>query len=179
MEIGIGAVNARTLWCDGMDIGAIKLYQIIFEMRLYDIDVMGISETRWRGIGSFYVEYDTRTFYKVLYYGTLDYHRDGVAIILSPKAQLLYESYLAHIPAYPGRLLSVLLTNTDIFMMYAPQQAGTKRLFLERLIDALQRRERALILMGDLNEDGADGGNSPKFPYILNHYEEIHLLGRT
>ena len=175
MEIGIGTVNASTLCYDGKGIGAIKLYQIIFEMRLYDIDIMRISETRWRGIGSFYVQYDTRTVYKVLYFGS---HRDpsaGVAIILSPKAQLLYESHFAHFPTYPGRLLSVSLTNTDIFMMNAPQTAGERQIFLVHLRDVFQAREGDLFLMGDFNEDGTAKAKSPKFLYILNHCANIQL----
>ena len=123
-------------------------------MRRYDMMSWVYLRHVGLGIGSFYVQYDTRTVYKVLYFGS---HRDpsaGVAIILSPKAQLLYESHFAHFPTYPGRLLSVSLTNTDIFMMNAPQTAGERQIFLVHLRDVFQAREGDLFLMGDFNEDG-------------------------
>ena len=123
-------------------------------MRLYDMMSWVYLRHVGLGIGSFYVQYDTRTFYKVLYYGSHRDHSAGAAIILPPKAQLLYESYLEHVTDYPGRLLSVSLTHTDIFMMHSPQKADNKQRFLVYLRAVLPEGERALVLLGDFDEDG-------------------------
>lgn len=48
------------------------------------------------------------------------YHSGAVAIILSPSARSLYESNQKHITVNFGRLISVSIGHSDIFMMCAP-----------------------------------------------------------
>ena len=183
MELGIGTINAKTLWYDDDGRGEIKLYHIIYEMRFYGIDVMGVSETQWFGRGSFYVQYDEHSWYSVLYYGKEKKQSPkftGVAVILSPKAQLFYKSYqpLLNQDEFGGRLMSVSLTNTDILVMYAPHKRADRKAFKTEFDQVLKEfTERPLILMGDFNEDNDHIGQkkNEQYPLILSGHPEFKL----
>ena len=199
VQIGIGTLNVRSLWYQDKGPGALKLYHIICEMQHHCIDVMGVSETQWFGEGWFTVPYRGFDSYRVFHFGKRDKEKDkvnlkkgeprkgGVAIILSPKARQLYVdgSYQTHLKDIcRGRLMSILLDDTRIFVMYAPQKYKERETFVKNLESDLKKTEKsdktkALILMGDFNEDSDAKGDtsdensktgkdvSEKYPLII------------
>ncbi|KAK2180562.1 hypothetical protein NP493_437g00003 [Ridgeia piscesae] len=67
---------------------ASKLAQVIREMKLYRLDILGVSECRWTGSGR-QVSHDSST---ILYSGHEDTHIRGVALVISKqKANTLLE----------------------------------------------------------------------------------------
>lgn len=83
--------------------------------------------------------------------------KGGVAVILSPKAQSLYVdgSYRSYFgDTYRGRLISITLAATPIFVMYAPKIAKVRATFSVRLMKFLEViTTGALIIIGKFNED--------------------------
>ena len=74
----IGFWNVRTMYEGG------KLNQITAEMRRYNLQILGISESRWTGQGRVV----TNTGETVLYSGRDDgHHSEGVAIILKKRSR--------------------------------------------------------------------------------------------
>ena len=68
----------RTMNADG------KTEQIVDEMNNYGIDILGISESRWTGIGKVSLERGET----VLYSGVETRHEFGVGIIISKKNRI-------------------------------------------------------------------------------------------
>ena len=76
----IGTWNVRTMYESG------KPAQVANEMQAYCLDILGISEARWKGSGHLQLESGVR----LLYSGHEEEgapHTEGVAIMLSKKAQ--------------------------------------------------------------------------------------------
>ena len=74
LKTKIGFWNVRTMYDTG------KLTQVTSEMKRYNIDILGVSESRWTGSGRI----TTNTGETVLYSGRDDQqHREGVAIIVA------------------------------------------------------------------------------------------------
>ena len=74
----IGFWNVRTMYNTG------KLAQVTSEMRRYNLDILGVSESRWTGSGRL----RTSTGETALYSGRDDEnHREGVAIIFKERSR--------------------------------------------------------------------------------------------
>ena len=69
----IGCWNVRTMYSDG------KTEQVCKEMENYKIDILGISECRWNGMG----KVKTVDQNLILFSGKEERHESGVAIILN------------------------------------------------------------------------------------------------
>ena len=77
-----------------------KLDDVKHEMSRMKVNILGISEVRWKGAGEF--ESDG---YKVIYLGG-DKHERGVGIILDPDTK----KYVKSVWNYSGRILLVILS---------------------------------------------------------------------
>lgn len=130
-----------------------KIHNTIQEMKRLKIDVMGISEMRWRGKeGKCCVSEHT-----VYYTGNKDpQHRNGVEVILSKEAAgaVLRVRYLS------DRVLMVKLRdkpfNINIVQVYAPT-TGKPDEEIEEFYDLLQKalkyikKSELCVIMGDFN----------------------------
>lgn len=147
LKTRIGFWNVRTMYDTG------KLAQVISEMRRYNIDILGVSESRWTGSGRL----TTSTGETVLYSGRDDHqHREGVAIILKKGV----EKSLIEWKPVNSRLMKIRLRgkqiNTTIIQCYAPTNDSDdtrKDEFYEQLQAVLETTPRhdMRIVMGDLN----------------------------
>jgi hypothetical protein len=72
-QINVGIWNVRTMWQKG------KLENIKREMKRGGVNVLGISETRWEGVGEFRSDE-----YRIIYSGAKRGQR-GVALILDKE----------------------------------------------------------------------------------------------
>ena len=74
-----------------------KTAQVVAEMKAYRLDILGISESRWTGSGQNILNTGER----VLFSGHEEEdapHREGVALMLSKKAQKALIGWEAHGP---------------------------------------------------------------------------------
>ena len=76
VTLRLGCWNVRTMFATG------KTAQVCREMRRYRLEVLGISECRWKECG----KVKTREGEEILYSGSMEKHEHGVAIILSKNA---------------------------------------------------------------------------------------------
>ena len=144
----IGFWNVRTMFDAG------KLAQVCKEMKRYNLDILGISETRWTSSGRF----TSSTGETILYSGREDnQHREGVAIIL--RKGLASKSLLEWKPIN-NRLIKIRLQgkqiNTTIIQCYSPTNESdeeTKDECYEQLKAEIERAPKhdMKIIMGDLN----------------------------
>ena len=147
----IGTWNVRTMYESG------KTAQVANEMQAYNLDILGISEARWIGSGHMQLESGVR----LLYSGHEEEgapHTEGVAIMLSKKAQ---RSFIGWQPHGPRIMEASFKTNhkrinLNVINCYAPTNESddtNKEQFYSRLqtiIDTLSPRD-INIVMGDLN----------------------------
>jgi len=143
----IGFWNVRTMYDTG------KLAQVTSEMRRYNLDILGISESRWTESGRL----RTSTGETVLYSGRDDnQHCEGVAIILKKGV----EKSLIEWKPVNSRLIKIRMKgkqiNTTIIQCYSPtndNDEDTNDEFYERLQAKLENTPRhdMKIVMGDLN----------------------------
>lgn len=143
----IGFWNVRTMYSAG------KLAQVTSEMRRYNLDILGISESRWVGAGKI----QTSTGETVLYSGREDdQHSEGVAIILKKGK----ERNLMEWKPINSRLIKIRLrgrhVNVTIIQCYSPTNDSKdedKDDFYEQLTSELEKAPRhdTKIIMGDLN----------------------------
>ena len=148
----VGAWNVRTLLSDG------KFELLINEISLLDLNITGISETRWAGEGHF--EYEDNY---IVYSGRKETGYGGVAIILDSKTKksLLSEDYVS------DRIVMIKLdtkpTKTTIIQVYAPTSKKeaddeTDKFYedLQALLSTLKDRD-PIIIMGDFNAKVGEG----------------------
>lgn len=142
--------NVRSLMRTG------KLKVVCKEMDYYDVDILGLAETRWRGKGHFTAS-DGKT---VIYVGAESENRNeychGVGFIISKK---ITQSLLGYNPI-GQRIVSIRVkahpNNITIVQFYAPTSAAsddeTDHFYdaLQEAIDAIPKRD-VLIIMGDAN----------------------------
>jgi exonuclease III len=109
------------------DDGETKLAQINKERSGYQIEILGLSETRWNGSGEHYIPQGG----KLLYLGkpTNDKHESGVGLLLSPKA---YKSLIEWNPI-PDRIIMARfrtkLRKMVVIQCYAPTEQATSEEF--------------------------------------------------
>ena len=153
----IGNWNVRTMYATG------KAAQIAKEMRDHNIQILGISESRWNGTGKIKMA----TGETVVYSGRDDdNHMHGVAIMMSEAATdaLIEWSGINErmiMARFHSRFIKLTVINA-----YAPTNDAddeTKNEFYELLNDIVQKTHKhdMLVITGDFN---AKVGNQP-YPY--------------
>lgn len=147
----IGTWNVRTMFETG------KTAQVAAEMRRYNLDLLGISESRWTGSG----QHKLATGELLLYSGHEEAnapHSQGVALMLTKMAQRPLIGWEAHGP----RIIMACFRTTnrriimDVIQCYAPTNESDENIkedFYNRLQTIIQARPRRNIIftMGDFN----------------------------
>jgi hypothetical protein len=143
----VGCWNVRTLYQTG------KLAQVVREMECYNIELLGICETRWTGSGSRQLV----SGHQILYSGRSDdHHSRGVAIITTKE---VHKSLLEWNPVseriIKARYNSAFAKLTTI-VCYAPTEDADeeeKDVFYDKLQEIIDETPShdMLLLMGDLN----------------------------
>ncbi|XP_073668552.1 uncharacterized protein [Paramisgurnus dabryanus] len=147
----IGTWNVRTMFQTG------KTSEVAAEMQKYQLDILGISESRWTGSG----QIKLNTGELLLYSGHEEEdapHSQGVALMLSRKAQNALIGWEAH----GSRIITARFktkkqkVKVDILQVYAPtndSKEEDKEVFYCRLRSIVQKcpRSNIILLMGDLN----------------------------
>ena len=159
MEIGVGTINATTLWYENDGRGELKLYHILSEMRRLKLDIVGVTSTGWLDYGWFDMPYSRRLSYRVIYSGQDEEHKNGVAVILSPRAQRYFQGvrYKYEGEALDGRVMSVLIGDTRIIVMLAPKDFSERKAFSRSDVfgKVMERYSDNLIVMGEFHELGS------------------------
>ena len=150
-KIRLATWNVRTLHQPG------KLYNLEREMRMLQVDVMGVAEVRWTGAGS--VELPEGGCF--IYLGGVN-HVSGVGVALGPKV----ERSLAGFYAVSDRVLLVRLKgkpfDTCVIQVYAPTCDYNEE-ELEAFYNDVQRavqqckRHDVIFVMGDMNAKVGEG----------------------
>lgn len=169
----IGTLNAQTLHCyKSKKERDARFHLLIEEMNKYKIDIMCVSETHLTGFGTFNVTDVNDNQFKVHFSGVEEQasagpgknvHRNGVAIVLSPKVQKycpdneVKYKYPSEDDGLSGRVMSVLVAYTRIVLIYAPRKCREREEFMYQsggnFTDVLQvHKEGPLIVTGDFNE---------------------------
>ncbi|KAL4083943.1 hypothetical protein QTP88_029259 [Uroleucon formosanum] len=150
----IGTWNVRTMLNTG------KLENIKVEMTRLNIDILGVSETRWAGNGDFWSDD-----YRVIYSGGERTGRAGVGVIINKK----WGQQVINKIAYNDRLIMVKVkaepSDIVIIQVYFPT-TETEDNEIEEMYAGLEelckltKGSDNLIIIGDLNAvvgEGADG----------------------
>lgn len=146
--IRIGTWNVRTMWEPSRIAQATKI------MTDYQLDILGVSESRWTGSGKSMAENGVVILHSGLPEGNA--HVRGVALMISRNAA---QSLLAWNPV-DERLITARFQGRHckltIIQCYAPTNEApeeTKDLFYEKLRGVVERvpSHDVLIVMGDLN----------------------------
>lgn len=145
----IGQWNVRTLNQEG------KLAQVIKEMERYQIDILGVSETRWKGSGEI-TTIDKHCFLYSGLKGEDDIHEYGVGIILSAR----FRNALIEWQPISERIITARVKaqnqGVTVVQCYAPTDVSEtehKEQFyslLDKTITKINKND-AIILMGDFN----------------------------
>jgi hypothetical protein len=145
----IGTWNVRTMYETG------KAAQVAREMEIYDLDILGLSETRWVSHGRLVLNTGQTLIYSGLP-NENDDHRDGVGIMLSRKAT---KSLIEWKPV-SERIISARFAfkfqNVSVVQCYAPTNPTDRERkdeyyeLLQSVLDKIPRRD-ILIVMGDMN----------------------------
>ena len=143
----VGCWNVRTLYQTG------KIAQVVREMEHYNIELLGVSETRWTDSGAMQLT----SGHHILYSGRTDgHHSRGVGIITSRN---MHNCLLEWKPI-SERLIKARYNSTyaklTVIVCYAPTE-DTEEEEKDTFYDSLQRtvdetpRHDVLLVMGDLN----------------------------
>ena len=147
----IGCWNVRTMYIAG------KATQVAREMDRYQLDVLGISETRWTGAGRVTLANGST----LLYAGEEEGHQKGVALMISQEAQ---RSLMEWMPV-SSRVISARFYSRfkkiTIIQAYAPTNDATpeeKDDFYHQLQTTTDRcnKNDIVIVMGDTNAKVGD-----------------------
>lgn len=145
-KVRIGCWNVRTMYQIG------KTAQVCREMENYKLDLVGISESRWTGMGKL----QTQTGQVIIYSGKEDRHEYGVALVMSKEAA---KSLISWKPC-GERLLTARFNSRHVKMTiiqaYAPTNTdsdASKDQFYEQLQAAYEETPKhdILVTMGDWN----------------------------
>ena len=147
----LGTWNVRTMFETG------KVFQVARERQAYNIDILGLAETRWNQEG----QKRLSTGELLLYSGHPDEnarHEEGVALMLSRKTERALITWKGH----GSRIITASFTtknrkiNLNIIQCYAPtndKEDETKNQFYNQLQTIVEKfpAKDISILMGDLN----------------------------
>ena len=145
-HIMIGCWNVRTM------IEISKTAQVANEMRGYGIEILGLSETRWKGIG----ELKLQSGETIMYSGNNDVYQGGVAIMVSSTAR---RTMLEWTPI-SERIIKARFYSRHkkltIIQAYAPTNEAVdneKDDFYYQIQDTLKdcNRDDMIVVMGDFN----------------------------
>jgi hypothetical protein len=138
----IGTWNVRTMNQGKLDI-------VKSEMVRLNIDILGISELKWTGMGHF-----TSDEHEIYYSGNPDKRKNGVAIIVGKKVT---EAVLGYNPKNE-RMISVRIQgstiNTTIIQVYAPttgaEEEDTNKFYdeLQQMMETTPKKD-AIFIIGD------------------------------
>lgn len=144
----LGCWNVRTLNTSG------KLKQVVKEMQNYKLEILGLSEVRWKSFGSLTTQDGCFTF---LYSGVNkeEDHRDGVGSLLTKK---MHKSLKWH-PISERILLArfrARIRCVSILQCYAPTEMAkeTKKMeFYKQMVETIKKcnKKDMIVIMGDLN----------------------------
>ena len=129
-----------------------KEWELIEEVRKYDLGVIGVSETKWKGCGARDIE-DHYTIFSGVSKGRA---RAGVAVILSEKMQRCVKSWKCVKSERIGVVKLKVAKECYMVQVYAPtddsQDEDKDKFYAEmrKVVSSVGRRE-TLIVMGDLN----------------------------
>jgi len=147
-KMRIGFWNVRTLREYG------KLKQVEEEMTNYKMDIMGLSETRWKGNGEIKTQNGNLLMFSGA--GAGIEHRSGVGILMNKEAR---RSLMERSPISERIILARFKTKIHkltIIQCYAPTETtdnNMKEKFYQQLhetITAVHKRD-VIIVMGDMN----------------------------
>jgi len=156
-----------------------KLAQVAHEASRLNIEILGLSETRWTGFG----EHKLTSGQMLLYSGLRQPnapHERGVGFLLSPHASKgLMEWHPVSDRVIVARFRSS-VRNTTIIQCYAPtneSQYDIKEAFYEQLSSALSgiSKKDVVIVMGDMNAQiGNNNSHMESFmgKHALGHMSE-------
>lgn len=148
-ETKIGFWNIRTL--NGLG----KLRQVINEMQSYKVDILGLSEIRWKQSGTF----ETLDRCYILLYSGVAEERDrvsGVGLILNKTAKKSLMEWHPVSDRIITARFKTKIRNVTIVQCYAPTESAERPVklgFYSELKQTLERvnRRDKVIVMGDLN----------------------------
>lgn len=137
-----------------------RLAQVCREFRRYKLEILGLSEVRWKGTG----ERRTATGEVLLYSGHESQSERGVGLLLTAKAK----KSLLHWNPVSDRIITARLSasprNVTMVQVYAPTNPSAddvKAEFyasLSRTLDQIPRGD-VIILLGDLNAKVGSNNN--------------------
>ncbi|XP_063166779.1 craniofacial development protein 2-like, partial [Candoia aspera] len=140
----IGTWNVRSMSQGKLDV-------VIGEMSRLKIDILGISELKWTGMGHF-----TSNDHQIYYCGQEDHRRNGVAFIINSKVA---KAVLGYNPKN-DRMISIRIqgkpSNITVIQIYAPttnaEEAEVEQFYedLQHLLDNTPKRD-VIFITGDWN----------------------------
>ena len=145
-KVRIGCWNVRTMYQLG------KTAQVCRERKNYNVDILGISECRWTGMGKL----TTQTGDVIIYSGKEDTHEYGVALVMSKEAA---KSLISWKPC-GDRIITARFNSNHVKMTviqaYAPTNVDTdvrKDQFYDQLQAVYEETPKhdILVTMGDWN----------------------------
>lgn len=143
-----GTWNVRTM------LEATKLAQIAREFRSYKLELLGLSETRWKGSG----EKRLSNGETLLYSGKpeTEDHSSGVGFLLSKKAKLCLTAWNPISDRIISLRLATKVRHLTFIQVYAPTEQApddVKDAFYQQLAQTLNNVKKSdiLVMMGDLN----------------------------
>ena len=138
-KINIGTWNVRKLKEKG------KLNTVCNEMNNYGLQILGLAETNWNGLGSFRTDGN----HHVIFSGKEDGYSHGVAVILGKETS---KALIGYSPISDGILklrIQAKPHNFTIVQCYAPTIIANED-SLQETIDTIPNRDLQVI-MGDMN----------------------------
>ena len=164
----IGFWNIRTMNETG------KLKQIVKEMERYQLDILGLSEIRWKEFGMF----KTNSEHLLLYSGVSDenIHRDGVGLLMTKACHNCLIDWHPISERIMTARFKAKIRNISIIQCYAPTENSELRKkteFYNSLKDTIKQisQKDIVILMGDLNAKVGDNNEG------VEHIVGMHGIG--